>query len=65
VTAEQWQQHLDQSSVLTERFPYRTATFSASATAACKTPEAFGPSEGPRLEFADDRHFTAGFGGGE
>jgi hypothetical protein len=65
VAAEQWQRHLDQSSPLTERFPYRTATFSAAATAGCKTPEALGPSEGPRLEFADDSHFTAGFADGE
>jgi hypothetical protein len=65
VMAEQWELHFDQSSPLTERFSYRTATFSAAATAACKTPEPFGPSEGPRLGFADDRHFTAGFAGGE
>jgi hypothetical protein len=65
VTAEQWELHFDQSSPLTERFSYRTATFSAAATAACKTPESSGPSEGPRLGFADDRHFTAGFAGGE
>jgi hypothetical protein len=62
---ERWEPHLDQESPLTQRFPYRTATFSASATASCEAPDAFGPSEGPRLEFADDRHFTAGFASGE
>lgn len=65
LTAPQWEQHFDQGSALTERFAYRTATFSATATAACETPEAFGPGNGPRLEFADDRHFTAGFASGE
>lgn len=62
---DRWQQHFDQESPLTKRFPYRTATFSASVTASCEAPDAFGPSEGPRLEFADDRHFTAGFASGE
>lgn len=62
---QRWGQHLDEVSALSERFPYRTATFSAAVTAACETPEAFGPGLGPRLEFADDRHFTAGFASGE
>ncbi len=65
LTPERWDQHLDQESPLTQRFSYRTATFSAAVTASCEAPEAFGPSEGPRLEFADDRHFTAGFASGE
>ncbi len=65
VTADQWESHLDQATPLTERFPYRTATFGAAATASCEAPEAFGPGLGPRLEFADDRHFTAGFASGE
>jgi hypothetical protein len=65
LAADRWEPHLDQESPLTQRFPYRTATFSASVTASCEAPEAFGPSEGPRLEFADDRHFTAGFASGE
>jgi len=65
LTPDRWEQHLDEESPLTQRFPYRTATFSASATASCEAPDVFGPSEGPRLEFADDRHFTAGFSSGE
>lgn len=63
--ASQWTKHLDQSSPVTKQFPYRTATFSASIIAACELPEKFGPSLGPRLEFADDRHFTIGFANGE
>lgn len=62
---DRWEQNLDQKSSLTKRFPYRTATFSASVIASCQAPDVFGPSEGPRLEFADDRHFTAGFASGE
>jgi hypothetical protein len=62
---QQWEQHFDQGSALTERFPYQTATFSAAITAACEAPEALGPSLGPRREFADDRHFTAGFSNAE
>jgi hypothetical protein len=34
-------------------------------TASCQAPEMVGPSTGPRLEFADDHHFTAGFARGE
>jgi hypothetical protein len=63
--AGQWEKHFDQGSSLTKRFPYRTATFSASVTASCQAPEAFGPGMGPRLEFADHGHFTAGFAKGE
>ncbi len=63
--AKQWTKHLDQSSPVTKRFPYRTATFSASIIASCELPEKFGPSLGPRLEFADDRHLTIGFANGE
>jgi hypothetical protein len=65
LTAPQWEQHFDEGSALTGRFAYRTATFSATAIASCQAPEAFGPGNGPRLEFADDRHFTAGFASGE
>lgn len=63
--ARQWEKHFDQMSPVTKRFPYRTATFSASATASCSAPEAIGPSAGPRREFTDDQHFTAGFAKGE
>jgi hypothetical protein len=63
--AEHWEKHFDQGSPLTKRFPYQTTTFSASVTASCQAPQVFGPSMGPRLEFADDHHFTAGFAKGE
>jgi hypothetical protein len=65
LVAQQWERHLDQASPRTKGFPYRTATFSASVTASCQAPEMVGPSTGPRLEFADDHHFTAGFARGE
>jgi hypothetical protein len=65
VTADQWRKRFDQSSELTKRFSYRTATFSALTIASCESPEKLGPSDGPHLEFADSRHFTAGFAGGE
>jgi hypothetical protein len=61
----QWKKHLDQTSTLTGRLPYRTATVTAAVFATCTLPEQFGPGIGPRLEFADDRHFTAGFASGE
>jgi hypothetical protein len=63
--AKQWEKHFDQGSPPTKRFPYQTATFSASVMVSCQAPEVFGPSTGPRLEFADDDHFTAGFAKGE
>jgi hypothetical protein len=63
--ARKWEKHFDQVSPPTKRVPYRTATFSASVTVSCKAPEVAGPSMGPRLEFADDHHFTAGFAEGE
>jgi hypothetical protein len=65
LTADRWEKHLDQASPSTKRFPYRTATFSALVMASCEAPETFGPGLGPRLEFADDSHFTAGFAQGE
>jgi hypothetical protein len=65
VGAPAWENHYDEDSQLTKRFPYRTATFSATIIASCQQPDVLGPSEGPRLEFADDLHFTAGFAGGE
>lgn len=63
--ASQWMPHLDQIGAATKQFPYRTATFSASIIATCELPAKFGPSTGPRLEFADDRHLTIGFANGE
>lgn len=60
-----WEPHFDQGSPWTEGFPYRMATFAASVMAKCEAPEPLGPGNGPRLEFADDRHFTAGFASGE
>jgi hypothetical protein len=65
LSADQWRKRFDQSSPLTKRFSYRTATFSAAVIASCEAPETLGPSNGPRLEFSDDRHFSAGFASGE
>lgn len=62
---DRWEKHLDQIDAKTHRFPYRTATFSASVMASCQKPQEIVPGIGPRLEFADDRHFTAGFAKGE
>jgi hypothetical protein len=63
--AGRWEKHLDQVSPATKRLPYRTATFSASVMASCEEPALSVSGTGPRLEFADDRHFTAGFAAGE
>lgn len=63
--SESWAAQLDQVGEASRHLPYRSAIFGLTALAACTRPEVFGPGMGPRLEYADQDSFVAGFASGE
>lgn len=63
--SESWVAQVDQVGKASEQLPYRSAVFGLAAMASCTQPEAFGPGMGPRLEYADQDSFLAGFASGE
>ncbi|WP_293373472.1 hypothetical protein [Nevskia sp.] len=62
---DSWAAQLNQVGEASKQLPYRSAVFVLAAVANCTKPEAFGPGIGPRLEYADQDSFLAGFASGE